>query len=190
MIQCYVTDRHSLTGQTLLESIKANLAAGVEWIQIREKDLPARERFDLVRAALSLPNPHDAKILVNSRVDVALGAGAAGVHLPAGSPPPRSWRGILRPGFLIGTSCHTVEEVRTAESEGADYIIFGPVFSPVSKYSDLSPLGTSELTRAASAVRIPVLALGGITPQNRDSCLKAGAAGIAGISMFQKLARI
>jgi thiamine-phosphate pyrophosphorylase len=158
VIRCYITDRHTLREGTLIETIAANLEAGVDWIQIREKDLSARALFDLIRSALALPNPHRSKILVNSRVDVALSVGAAGVHLPAGSPPPDTWRPIVPAGFLIGVSCHTLEEVRAAEAGGADYALFGPVFQPLSKYSDLSAVGIGALTRAAGAVRIPVLA--------------------------------
>jgi len=188
MIRCYVTDRHALpAGSALLEAIARNLAAGVDWIQIREKDLSAQALFDLVRSALALPNPHGSKILVNGRVDVALAASAAGVHLPAASAPPDLWRTITRAGFLIGVSCHSIEEARAAEAEGADYVLFGPVFAPISKYSDLSPLGVGQLARATAAVRIPVLALGGITPQNWAVCMDAGARGIAGISVFQEL---
>ena len=186
MIRCYITDRHAYAADgALIETIATNLAAGVEWIQIREKDLSAHALFDLVRSVLALPNPHGSKILVNSRVDVALAAGAAGIHLPAGSPPARAWRAVAPARFLIGVSCHSIEEVRAAEAGRADYAVFGPVFAPLSKFSDLSPRGTGELANAAAAVRIPVLALGGITPFNRDSCIAAGAAGIAGISGFQ-----
>jgi len=118
-------------------------------------------------------------------MDVALAAGAAGLHLPAGSIPPRVWRPIAPPGFLIGVSCHTVDEVRAAENNGADYVVFGPVFAPVSKASDLAPRGLDGLAQAARAVRIPVLALGGVTRENTPRCMETGAAGVAGISMFQ-----
>ena len=185
MIRCYITGRRTLKSHSLLEAIARNLAAGVEWIQIREKDLSARALFELVEAARALPNPHGARILVNSRVDVALAAGAGGAHLPSGSPSARSWRPILPPGFLIGVSCHSAEDVRQAEAEEADYALFGPVFSPISKSSDLEPRGLEGLARAARPVRIPVLALGGITNENRAACVSAGAAGIAGISLFQ-----
>ena len=184
-ITCYITDQRTLAAGSLLDAIRRNLAAGVTWIQIREKDLAARALFDLAEAALRVPNPHGAKILVNTRVDVALAAGAAGVHLPAGSPAPRIWRGITPGGFLIGVSCHAIEDVVQAEAGGADYALFGPVFPPISKISDLEPRGLDGLARAAAAVRIPVLALGGVTRENSAACVLAGAAGVAGISTFQ-----
>ena len=184
--RCYITGRRSLpAGVALVDNIARNLAAGIEWIQIREKDLSARDLFHLTRQALSLPNPHRSKLLVNTRVDVALAAGAAGAHLPAGSPAPRVWRAITPPGFLIGVSCHTLDEVRTAEDQGADYAVFGPVFPPRSKATGLEPRGIGGLAQAARAVNIPVLALGGITETNAEACVQAGAAGIAAISLYQ-----
>ena len=184
MIRCYVTDRRSLRGETPIDAIARNLAAGPDWIQIREKDLTARELFELVSAARALPNPRGVKILVNTRADVALAAGADGLHLPAGSPSARRFRGLARPGFLIGVSCHTVEEVAAAAVGGASYAFFGPVFAPLSKGSDLEPRGIAALREAARAP-IRVLALGGITEANAAACVEAGAAGVAGISMFQ-----
>lgn len=184
MIRCYITHSQTLGAESLLDAIGRNLAAGVTWIQIREKDLSARALFELVEAALKLPNPHGSKILVNTRADVAIAAGAAGVHLPSGSPPPRLWR---RPGFLVGVSCHSVDEVGQAEAEGADYVVFGPVFPPRSKTTGIEPRGLEDLRRAAAAVKIPVLALGGVTRENSVECISAGAAGIAGITIFQEL---
>lgn len=144
-----------------------------------------RELLLLVRRALALPNPRGTKILVNTRVDVALAAGAAGVHFPSGSPEPRRWRALTPPGFEMGVSCHSRDEVVTAGQGGADYVVFGPVFPPLSKSSDLPPRGLEALAAAARAVRIPVLALGGITAANAESCVAAGAVGVAGISLFQ-----
>ncbi|MDP9112675.1 MAG: thiamine phosphate synthase [Acidobacteriota bacterium] len=185
-MQCYITDRRTLPAHTnFLDNIARNLAEGIEWIQIREKDLSPRELFDLTALALALPNPGQTKILVNSRVDVALAAGANGVHLPGGSPVPRRWRACSPQGFLIGVSCHALDEVRTAEQEGADYVVFGPVFAPLSKLTRLEPRGMDALAKAARAVRIPVLALGGITRENAQDCMRAGAAGVAAISLYQ-----
>jgi len=185
-MQCYITDRRTLPVQTdLLDNIARNLRAGVEWIQIREKDLSARELFDLTALVLELPNPQQSKILVNTRVDVALAAGANGAHLPGRSPAPQRWRACSPKGFLIGVSCHTLDEVRAAEQEGADYVMFGPVFAPRSKVTALEPRGLKGLAEAVRAVRIPVLALGGITHENTQDCMRAGAAGVAAISLFQ-----
>jgi thiamine-phosphate pyrophosphorylase len=182
MLRCYITDRLGLESvDNVVDSIARSLVKGVDWVQIREKDLAGRDLLRLVRRAMAL----GAKVLVNSRVDVAIAAGAAGVHLPAGSIAASQWRGIAPPGFLIGVSCHSMEEVVQAEREGADYVVFGPVFAPISKGSDLEARGLEELGRVARAVKIPVLALGGITEGNAASCVEVGAAGVAGISLFQ-----
>ncbi len=152
-----------------------------DWVQVRDKELPARELLAVVRRAMG----RVGKVLVNTRVDVALAAGAAGVHLPSGSIAASEWRRITPTGFLIGVSCHSLEDVVRAEREGADYVVFGPVFTPLSKTSDLAPRGLEELGRVSRAVRIPVLALGGITEQNAADCVAAGAAGVAGITLFR-----
>jgi thiamine-phosphate pyrophosphorylase len=174
--------RYCITGGgAVLETIERALAGAVDRIQIREKDLPARQLCELLRAALALPNPYRTQILVNSRVDVALACGAHGVHLPADSLRPAELRPIVPPGFLIGISTHSVEEVRNAERDGADFVVFGPVFETPMKGP---PVGLERLREAAYAVQIPVLALGGVTHGNITSCIAAGAAGIAGISIF------
>ncbi len=188
MLRCYITDRKLLAPGVSLESALARSVSPAketrpDWIQIREKDLSARELFELVRRALAIASA--AKIIVNTRFDVALAAGAAGVHLPSGAPSPERFRSLVPPGFLIGVSCHTLSELRAAEQGGADYAFFGPVFPPRSKSSDLAPRGLAGLKQAACSVKIPVLALGGVTTEKTGACVDAGAAGIAAISLFQ-----
>ena len=184
-LRYYITDRTPLGGtEALLRSIARNAADGVDLVQIREKNLAPRALLELVRRAIRVASP--ARVLVNGRLDVALAAGAHGVHLPSDSLPPLECRRIAPPGFLIGVSCHSIEDVRRAESEGADFAVFGPVFYTPSKASYGAPQGIDRLREAAAAVRMPVLALGGINASNQGECLAAGAAGIAAISLFQK----
>ena len=185
MILYAITDRRRQKGD-LLEHLGRLLQAGPNLLQIREKDLPARQLFQLTEAILKLPNPSATRILVNGRVDVALAAGAHGVHLPAGAVSPSSVRSVTPKGFLIGSSCHSGDEVLQAEAEGADFTVFGPVFETASKWQYGPAQGLEALGEACRRAKIPVLALGGVQLENASQCLGRGAAGIAGISLFQQ----
>ena len=184
MRRYYITDRRTCPGD-VLDCIEANASRGCTWIQIREKDLATRDLLELVRSAVARATQHGTAILVNGRADVALAAGASGIHLPASAPAPSALRAMLPPGFLIAVSTHTVSEVLRAEREGADFAVFGPVFPTQSKPGLEPNPGLSGLREACAAVCMPVAALGGVTPERERACGAAGAAAIAGISMFQ-----
>ena len=174
----------------LLETIRAAAAAGVDWIQIREKDLEVRTLAELVRLAVADARETGTSILVNDRFDVALAAGAAGVHLGETSLPMETvaeWRRSSgRVDFRIGGSCHSLEAASKAEIAGADYIFFGPVFATPSKAAFGAPQGIERLREVCLSVRIPVLAIGGVTIENAALCVAAGAAGVAAIRLFQE----
>lgn len=202
-LSCYVTDRRSLpefeprkAQETLLSKIEAAAASGVDWIQIREKDLSGRDCALLVQKALqrAAKSPASsgapARILVNDRLDVALSERTSGVHLGENSLPLPETRRLVGnrnepEGFLIGVSCHSLEAARSAASAGADYLFFGPVFATPSKATFGAPQGLERLAEVCRAVPIPVLAIGGITLANAPDCLTAGASGIAAIRLFQ-----
>ncbi len=189
----------ALLNRILLDTIRAAAAAGVDWVQIREKDLSTRELFGLVReVVLASARPdsthsHSIKVIVNDRLDVALAAGAAGVHLGHASAPAREVVRWCRAGnapadFLVGVSCHSLEGAQEAENAGASYTYFGPIYETPSKIPFGKPHGVEELAQVATAVRIPVIAIGGINESNAADCIRAGAAGIAAIRMIQDAA--
>jgi len=193
-ILCYVTDGKAPGAAdptaNVLAQIRAAAAAGVDWVQIRERHAPARELLALAKAATDACDGR-ARVIINDRLDVALAAGAAGVHLRGTSAPAREVVRWCRAGnapaeFLIGVSCHSVAEAREAESAGASYLFFGPVFETPSKKSFGAPQGIARLAEVCRSVRIPAIAIGGVNEENAAQCLRAGAAGIAAIRMFQE----
>jgi thiamine-phosphate pyrophosphorylase len=194
-VVCYVTNRKSLgaddPAKGIVARIDAAIAAGANWVQIREKDLAGRELLELARAAVRATATRAASVFVNDRLDVALAAGAAGVHLGGESLRARDvirWcrDGNAPAGFRIGVSCHSVEDAREAERAGAAYVFFGPIFDTPAKRKFGAPQGIAKLAEACSAVRIPVIAIGGVDAGNGAECIRAGAAGIAAIRMFQE----
>ena len=171
----------------ILDKIAKAVAAGVHLIQIREKQATTRLLFELVGEAARLTRGTYTRLLVNDRADVAAGAGADGVHLTTRSLDAAIMRATFGAGFLIGASTHTIHEARTARDQGADFVVFGPVFETESKRAFGPAKGTTELSNVVRALEdYPVLALGGINQSNAEDCLAAGAAGIAGISLFEK----
>jgi thiamine-phosphate pyrophosphorylase len=156
-------------------------SAGAAMIQIRAKQMSARQLYELcLRIVSACPS---CPVLVNSRLDIALAAGASGVHLPSEAPAPSDLRRIAPPGFLFGVSCHTIDELRRAASEHADFAVFGPIF-PTPSHPGAPGIGLDALRAACAAVSLPIWAIGGIGPKNAQACIEAGAAGVAGITMF------
>jgi thiamine-phosphate pyrophosphorylase len=159
--------------------VAAAARGGAGAIQLREKDLSARELYALGARLQTLLAPYNVPLLINDRLDVALALDAAGVHLAGHSLPPAQARRVLGPTKLLGVSTHSVEDARQAMDEGADFIVFGPVYETPSKLAYGPPQGLQLLTVVTQAVTIPVLAIGGIEPSNVSQVLQAGAYGIA-----------
>lgn len=168
--------------------VSTAVAAGIQLIQIREKNLPARVLFELTANAVAIARGSSTRILVNDRADVAASAGAHGVHLTTRSLVPALIRKTFGANFLIGVSTHSLDEARKAQKGGADFAVFGPVFPTPSKGKYGTAVGTEQLEVAARELApFPLIALGGISSRNARECLRAGASGIAGISLFSEL---
>lgn len=198
----YITDRKQFSGDSseqerrLLDKMAECAAAGVDYIQLREKDLSTRALEELANKAMSALVGSRTKLLINSRTDVALACGAHGVHLPSNDLPASEARTIFSvanqtvpnmAGPIIGVSAHSAAEIAYAEAHGADFAVFAPVFA---KSDAVNPEGLEQLRQICSRTRttpsaMPVFALGGITLQNAHLCLQADAQGIAGIRLFQ-----
>ena len=185
----YITDRRQLKSYDLAVVVAEAIAAGVDWVQIREKDLPARAMLALTKTAVELAGRQGhTRVIVNDRLDVALAAAAHGVHLGTRSMPLALVRRLAPRGFIVGVSCHSRQDVLAAEKGGADYALLGPIFPTPSKLPYGPPLGLAALRDATSQATIPVLALGGISQDRLTLCAQNGAAGVAGIRIFQDCA--
>jgi thiamine-phosphate pyrophosphorylase len=181
----YITDRQ-ICPIPLLDNIKRAIEAGVDFIQIREKDLSARELLSLARSAREMKRGHETRILVNDRLDVALAADLDGIHVSQNSIPAHQIHDKLtKPDFLIGVSTHSLEEVKAAQSQRANFATFGPVFFTPSKAAYGEPVGLGALNKVCEFVRIPIFALGGVDKNNYLECLLNGASGVAAIRLFQ-----
>ena len=177
-----ITDRKQAPGGDILRAVEGALEGGIRAVQLREKDLPGGELFRLAAKVRDLTAKHGARMLVNDRADVALAAGADGVHLGVSSLPPSAARKLLGGGALIGCSAHSVRELAEAAAQGADFATFGPVFATPSKAAYGPPVGLEALREACRGSSIPVFALGGIGAGNAADAIGAGAWGIALIS--------
>ena len=177
-----VTDRAQTRGRELTAVVSECLAAGLPAVQVREKDLGAAELAVLCHRLRELTRDHDARLIVNDRVDVALAVGADGVQRTHASLPVDHIRNIAGRRLAIGASVHSLEDAMDAEARGADWIIFGPVYDTPSKRRWGPPQGLERLAKVAAAVRIPVIAIGGITPERVAALRAAGVAGVAAIA--------
>ena len=183
---CLITDRgrHAAGADATVERVAWAARAGVHLVQVRERDLDGGPLTALVRRCVDAVRGSRARVLVNDRVDVALAAGAHGVHLRADSMPAARVRTLCPPGFVLGRSVHARDEaVEMAAAGGLDYLLFGTVFATSSKPGH-APAGISALGEVAAAVNVPVLAVGGVSPDNIGEVAAAGAAGFAAIGLF------
>jgi thiamine-phosphate pyrophosphorylase len=194
----YITDRSQFDGDEtarrsrLIATIADAARCGVDYIQLREKDLSARDLETLAREAVQCLRTENQKLktvfLINSRTDIALSCGAGGIHLRSNDVSPSEVKKIWSQAeatapVAVGVSCHTRPEVARAGKQGADFTVFGPVFG---KEKTHTPPAGLEALREACQEKIPVLALGGITLENAETCIQAGASGIAAIRLFQQ----
>ena len=176
-----ITDRRRLEGRELAAIVREAAAAGLDRVQVREKDLDGRGLRAVVAAVLAATTGTAARVLVNGRPDVAVAAGAEGVQLPEEGLPvadvKRAW-----PALVVGASRHSVDGARRAEAEGADFVLLGPIFATPGKEERV--LGLGPLAEAARALRIPVHAVGGVGAGNARQAVEAGARGLAAIRPF------
>lgn len=171
-----ITARHRCAPTPLFDVISELLDAGVRAVQLREKDLDARALSQLAKPIAAQCQSYDAALFINGNVKVALDVGATGVHLPA------SATARANETLQVGCSIHNVDEAKKREAEGADFVTYSPIYLTASKPGYGPAVGVENLARLAKRVKIPVFALGGITPERVAACMEAGASGIAVMS--------
>jgi thiamine-phosphate pyrophosphorylase len=177
-----VTDRHQTKGRPLVSLLQRVLSAAPPAIQLRERDLSARELVTLAREVQALTASRRSQLLINDRIDVALALEGVGVHLRSNSLPVSVARELLGPQRLLGVSVHTVDEGLLAKSQGADYIVLGPIYETPSKQVFGPPLGIHTLEKACRLIRIPIIGIGGVTAARAREMRCAGAFGAAVIT--------
>lgn len=176
-----ITDRKIAT-KPLTEAVRLALEGGVRAVQLREKDLPVRELLALAQELRVVTRGFGAKLFINDRADVAVSVGADGVHLGTESMPAAAVRKIVGSSMLIGVSTHSMDEALSAQAAGADFITYGPIFETPSKAKYGPPAGAGSLGAIKKELKVPVIAIGGITRGNLRSVMGAGADGVAVIS--------
>lgn len=177
-----ITDRRKVAGGDLVAALERACRAGVKAIQLREKDLNTREIFELAQRIQAVCQACGTQFFINERSDLARALNADGIQLTSRGLPVSEVRRILKPNQRIGVSTHSPDEAISAERDGADFILFGPVFSTQSKMTFGSPQGLSKLEEVTSLVKVPVFAVGGVTPETAAACTERGAHGVAVIS--------
>jgi thiamine-phosphate pyrophosphorylase len=177
-----VTDRHQTGGRPLPAVLEQVLSVGTPAIQLRERDMSAKDLLALARVIQSVTVRRGGQLLINDRIDIALSLEGAGVHLRSNSLPVSVARRLLGKQRLLGVSAHSVEEAVAAEAQGADYVILGPVYDTPSKQAYGPPLGLSQVEEACRRVRIPIIGIGGITAARAREVRGAGAYGVAVIT--------
>lgn len=177
-----VTDRHQTKGRPLETILEKVLTVGSPAIQLRERDLAPKDLLALARTIRTLTSRRGSQLVINDRIDVALVLDGVGVHLRSNSLPVSVARRLLGEQRLIGVSAHSVDEAVQAESQGADYVILGPVYDTPSKRAFGPPLGLERVEEVCRCVRIPVIGIGGVTPARARDVRRAGAFGVAAIT--------
>lgn len=177
-----ITNRHM--APDLPATIASALGGGAKWILLREKDMPAPARLDLARRLKAQADCHSALLGINSDIAAARGVGAALLHLPVSE----LHQAARARGFLIGASVHDLQEAERATAAGADYLLLAPIFATQSKRPHRAPIGLAGLKAIAAVSRVPVIALGGMTPSRAAACLQAGAAGVAAMGAIMRAA--
>jgi thiamine-phosphate pyrophosphorylase len=176
-----VLDRTAARGRDLVELLALALAGGSRMIQLREKEWPSGRLLPLAEKLRAACAAAGAAFIVNDRVDLALAVGADGVHLGQDDLPALAARPLLRPGMILGISTHSVEQARAAQADGADYVAVGSMFATTSK-ADFQLVGPDLMRKLRGEIRVPLVGIGGITPDNVSEVIRAGADGVAVIS--------